>query len=237
MNLRMWSQKHLRKPQSVNTGRRWHKTLPCKAKIKHQQHPEAPPTSVGPSSSQMDWPKVEKCAVVWRVIIQFFGEIMCVKRRKTIQILFSSKFRSIICEVRGGVVLPVTSWVTSVEAALMISCTYSNKCFHPDDIFKRLDSYWKWSTKYNIRNHRQVIKLRRTASKWEWERTLLSILQQLVSSVSRCLLSVVKKRSRNTVENMLLGKVFWNLLQSSISECVYNVSKKKKNNKVDQFGH
>ena len=103
MNLRMWSQKHLRKPQSVNTGRRWHKTLPCKAKIKHQQHPEAPPTSVGPSSSQMDWPKVEKCAVVWRVIIQFFGEIMCVKRRKTIQILFSSKFRSIICE--GGGVL------------------------------------------------------------------------------------------------------------------------------------
>lgn len=36
----------------------------CKAKAIYQQHPETPPTSLGLSSTEMDWGKVEKCAVV-----------------------------------------------------------------------------------------------------------------------------------------------------------------------------
>ena len=45
------------------------KTLQCKVKALYQQHPEMLPASLGSSSSEMDWHKVEKCAVVWRVHI------------------------------------------------------------------------------------------------------------------------------------------------------------------------
>ena len=39
------------------------------SEAKHQQHSEAPPTSLDPNSSEMDWCTVEKCAVVWQVHI------------------------------------------------------------------------------------------------------------------------------------------------------------------------
>lgn len=41
----------------------------AKWKAIYQQHPETQLTSLGQSSSEMDWPQVEKCAVVWQVHI------------------------------------------------------------------------------------------------------------------------------------------------------------------------
>ena len=52
-----WAQEHFRKPLSVNTVLHLQvqvETLPCKAKAIYQQHPETPPASLGPSSSEMD---------------------------------------------------------------------------------------------------------------------------------------------------------------------------------------
>lgn len=120
------------------------KTLQCKAKAIYQQHPETPLASLGPSSSEMDWHKVEKCAVVWRVhISNCFWKLWtsCPPGQRGKGPSGSHKFKSQHLWWYGGELVPM-EWVTctSVKAPLMLKGTYrfwSNIRGHPSNIFFR----------------------------------------------------------------------------------------------------
>ncbi len=145
------------------------------------------------------------------------------KRKRTIQIAFSAKFKSQHLWWYGGVSVPM-AWVTctSVKAPFMLKGTYrfwSKICCHPCDVFFR-----------DIPASFSKIK---SYIKQEWERIPPTKLQQLVSSVPKCL-SVVKMKGDVTQ--------WWKYpCPNSFGMCCRHQIQNEwifaRDNKVDQFEH
>ncbi len=102
-----WAQEYFQKPLSVNTPL-CHlqiptKALSCKKEARSEHGPEAPSCPVNQGSFKMDCFKVEKCSIVYCLLMSanltFFLEITDavssrLKRRETLQHVISIQFKS-----------------------------------------------------------------------------------------------------------------------------------------------
>lgn len=92
---------------------------------------EKRPTSLGPSSTELDGHKVKNSAVVWRVHISYFKLFLHSiavlssgpKRKRTTRTVMQAKFKIQHLGWHRGVFVPM-KWVTSVSAPLKLKGTY-----------------------------------------------------------------------------------------------------------------